>query len=224
MMPINANLDEAILLLSGGIDSTTLLAELSLAGKKIHALTFDYGQKHKVEIEFARRNGKSYNVFQHKIIQLDTSVISGSSSLISPTLCPKTYKEKFVPNDQTDVYVPGRNLMMLSHAAAYAEAHSIREIYFAVNLDDRLRFPDCSPDFFESLNRLLFKTLKTGLTQFIVTPYLELTKAEVISRSRNLNLNLADTLSCYHPKGEIECGECLSCILKMEAMLSNPAL
>lgn len=208
---------EVILLLSGGIDSTTLLAELSSNGKKVHALSFDYGQRHQAELYFAGINADFYGVSVHHIVNLDLASIASVSMLTNPNMQPTNYLGKTLPDRPDETYVPGRNLMMLSYAAAYAEAHHLQEIYFAANADDGLRFPDCSTSFIDKLNQLWKTSLNTAGIQ-VHTPFIHLTKAEVIRKSRQLDVNLEHTLSCYAPSGNSECGLCLSCALKQDAM------
>lgn len=211
------NETEVVLLLSGGIDSTTLLAELSSKGKKVHALSFDYGQRHQAELYFAGMNAGFYEVLAHHIVKLDLASIASVSLLTNPNMQATNYQGKTLPDRPDESYVPGRNLMMLSYAAAYAEAHHLNEIYFAANADDGLRFPDCSTSFMNKLNQLWQTGLNTAGIQ-VHTPFIHLTKAEVIQISMQLGVNLEHTLSCYAPSGNAECGICLSCLLKQDAM------
>lgn len=211
-------MSEVVLLLSGGIDSTTLLAELRKNQKSIHALSFDYGQRHWVELQYASKNAEFYKVTKHKIINLDLSQVNSSSSLLKRGEIVQQYNNGIIPQTISHEYVPGRNLMMLSMAASYAEAYNINEIYFGANMDDALRFPDCSLEFIEKLN-VLWKCLPNTKNINLIAPYLNLTKAEVIRRSMELGVNLHNTISCYSPDfAGNECGGCLACCLKKKAV------
>lgn len=202
---------EAILLLSGGIDSTTLLAQLTAEGKKVHALSFNYGQRHSVELQFAQRNAAQYGVAIHHILKIDYFPMAAGNLLTANEVADAT--EKPNPN-----YVPGRNLLMLSHAAAYAEALGINHIYFAANADDGLRFADCCPEFLAALNQL-WQSCPNTKNINVKAPFITLSKAAVIAQSNKLGVNLQDTISCYAPVGETPCGICLSCVLREEAII-----
>lgn len=208
---------EVLLLLSGGIDSTTLLADLCNQNKQVHALSFDYGQRHLQELSFAKMNALFYGVLSHHIIKIDLGPASFSNMLTNHQITPVNYKEtplKYTPNE---TYVPGRNLIMLSYAAAYAEANSLRDIYFAANADDGQHFPDCRELFISALNQLWTVCPNTSDIK-VNTPYIKLSKSEVIQKSNDLKVNLQHTLSCYAPISNKECGTCQSCILKQEAI------
>lgn len=209
---------KAVLLLSGGIDSTTLLASLSADAVEIHALSFNYGQKHLAELEFAKLHASRYGVANHIIFNIDFDSMAHASSLTNTALQPQFYTGVALPPHPTDVYVPGRNLLMLSYAASFAEAMGIHDIYFAANADDGLRFPDCRPVFFESLNAL-FKNTSHTQQLIIHTPFIHHTKREIIFKSKELHINLNETLSCYTPINGKACGQCLSCRVREEAMV-----
>jgi 7-cyano-7-deazaguanine synthase len=208
---------EVILLLSGGIDSATLLAELRSRDFKVHALSFDYGQRHLVELDFAQQNAAHYGVQAHTVIKLDLEAMSSQSMLTNSYLPKVNYEENSLPQSPNETYVPGRNLLMLSHAAAYAETHGLTDIYFAVNADDGNLFPDCQPKFVSALNQVWQCCPNTASLKAHV-PYIELSKLQVIQKSVMLGVDLKQTLSCYAPIGNNECGTCLSCVLKKEAL------
>lgn len=205
---------DVILLLSGGIDSTTLLAQLRTEALNVHALSFDYGQRHSIELEFARQNAQIYNVLVHHVIKIDYSPMSSGNLLTDKQF---NNLQENGNNNKNSSYVPGRNLLMISHAAAYAEAHNINDVYFAANADDAQRFPDCSSLFVQAINKVWQSTHNTNQLR-LITPYINLSKTEVIQLSKKLNVNLNMTLSCYSPTDKQECGTCLSCRLKQAAM------
>jgi 7-cyano-7-deazaguanine synthase len=204
-----------ILLLSGGIDSTTLLAKLSNEGYEIVAVSFQYGQKHSIELNYAIQNAKMYGVKNHHVIELDKELFQ-SSALINSELCITTYNDNIVPRGEVNAYVPFRNLLFISSALSLAETLNIKKIYLAFNQDDSHNFWDCKPAFIEKLNSLtIFRT-----PILVETPFINLTKSEVIKLAHNLGVDLKNTITCYQPKGTTECGLCLSCITKQKAMES----
>lgn len=209
---------EVILLLSGGIDSTTLLAQLRTTGKLVHALSFDYNQRNRIELSIAKRNAQKYGVTAHHILKLDYELMAVGNSLTDTRLLSNELPKGDAPNH---TYVPGRNLLMLSHAAAYAEAHRINDIYFAANGDDGHRFPDCSPAFADALNRL-WQSCPNSASLHLHTPYISRSKADVIRKGLELGVDFDQTLSCYAPVDNSSCGSCLSCVLRKDAM--NQAL
>jgi len=208
---------EVILLLSGGIDSTTLLAQLMAEGKAVHALSFYYGQRHAAELDFAKANAARYGVLVHHLINIDLHAMATASMLTNPNMPVVNYHENALPYTPNNTYVPGRNLLMLSHAAAYAEALGLKDIYFAANADDGQRFPDCKHAFIAALNQLWQSCPNTeGI--LLHAPFMQCSKAAVIQKSMALKVDLQQTLSCYAPTGNKACGACLSCVLKQEAM------
>lgn len=207
------NKSEVILLLSGGIDSTTLLAQLTNEGRRVRALSFDYGQRHGIELDYARKNAEKYGVISHVLINIDYVQMAHSNLLTAP--------ESDISLEQrtgiNPYYVPGRNLLMLSHASAYAETMNISHIYFGVNADDGLRFDDCSSAFLLILNQLWKNCAKTKNIE-VLLPFITLSKVAVIEKARELGVDLNRTISCYNPKNDVPCTECLSCFLREEAL------
>lgn len=206
-----------VLLLSGGIDSTVVLAQLHKKAIPVHALSFNYGQRHSVELEFAKRNAQKYAVAQHHIIAPDYKAMQQGNLLTDLSFTPKNYLEEALPRGINDCYVPGRNLLMLSYAAAYAEAHGLTDIYFAANADDALRFPDCSTTFISTL-QALWQSCPNTQNIILQTPLLKYNKTQVIQNALALEIPLNDTISCYSPEEDLECGSCLSCIVKQNAI------
>lgn len=206
-----------ILLLSGGIDSTVVLADLYAQKLNVHALSFDYGQRHSVELEFAKRNAEKYQVLMHHIIKPDYKMMQKGNLLTDLTKSTKNYQSAPLPEGITDSYVPGRNMLMLSYAAAYAEAYGLSDIYLGLNADDAQCFPDCSSSFIKALNAV-WQTCGNTHNINIQTPLIKDTKKQVLQKAINLEVQLTDTLSCYTPIADNECGVCLSCTVKQKAM------
>ncbi len=202
-----------ILLLSGGIDSTTLLAKLSSENYDVIAVSFEYGQKHSIELNYAKKNAKKYGVKKHHIIKLD-KILFNSSALVNHEIDITTYKDNKLPKRQDKSYVPFRNLLFISTASSLAETMEINEIYLAFNNDDSNNFWDCKIEFVEKINEMA--ALNTSIQ--IKTPFINLSKTEVVKLAKQLNVDLNNTITCYQPKGTTECGICLSCITKQKSL------
>lgn len=202
-----------ILLLSGGIDSTTLLAKLSKDNYEIIAISFNYGQKHGIELNYAKNNAQKYGVIKHYIIELDKTLFE-SSALINHEIDITTYENKKIPDGQVNAYVPFRNLLFISNALSLAETMQIKEIYLAFNNDDNSNYWDCRTEFVKKINAIA--TSNTSIQ--IKTPFINLSKAKVVKLAQQLNVDLKDTITCYQPNEETECGLCLSCITKIKAL------
>ncbi len=197
---------KSILLLSGGIDSTTLLAKLSKNEFEVVAISFDYGQKHKIELSFAQKNAKKYGIEKHIIINLDKALFQ-SSALVNQEIAISDNNMPKRQNEDVNSYVPFRNLIFISTALSLAESMSINEIYIAVNADDFNNFWDCRKEFIQLINEIA--SLNTSIQ--VKTPFINVSKNDVVKLATKLGVNLNDTISCYQPIGEQECGECLSC-------------
>ena len=204
--------EAAILLLSGGIDSTTLLAKLSMEGKRVFAISFDYGQRNLIELQYAKANALKYNVVEHKTITIDNSAFRVKSSLTNHCM-PVT---KYSPAEEGVIreYVPSRNLIFLSYALSYAETIGCNSLYVGFNKDDSKHFPDCTSAFVEQINLLTSLTGTMGGELKVYAPFIYYTKGEIIKMARDLNVEIGDTISCYNPNGASECGKCYSCFAK----------
>jgi 7-cyano-7-deazaguanine synthase len=204
---------QAILLLSGGIDSTTLLAKLSNENYEVVAVSFHYGQKHGIELNYAKNNAEKYGVKKHHIIELDKTLFK-SSALVNSEIDITTYENNELPEGQVNAYVPFRNLLFISTALSLAETMKVNEVYLAFNSDDNANFWDCRTDFVEKLNAIA--TSNTSIQ--IKTPFINLSKTEIVKIARQLNVDLNNTITCYQPNEAIECGVCLSCVTKQKAI------
>jgi len=216
---------DAVVLLSGGLDSATVLAIARDEGHVCHALTFDYGQRHRIELEAARRVAASLGVADHRIVPLDLRWMGGSALTDSTIAVPKT------PGEGIPVtYVPARNTIFLSMALGWAEVLGAQDIYLGVNAVDYSGYPDCRPEYLEAFERLANLATRAGVegrSLHLQAPLLRLTKAGIISRGVRLGVDFSLTLSCYDPDGEGRaCGACDSCRLRArgfaEAGLPDP--
>lgn len=221
---------KAVVILSGGLDSTTCMGIAQEEGYEVYPITFDYGQRHKIEIDNARRVAEHYGVTsRHKIISLSFLRDFGASALTDESIdIPKGHH---IENEEQEVpvtYVPGRNLLFLSIAASYAEASGAETIYIGVNALDYSGYPDCRPEFIAKVEDVIRVATKVGIqgqSIRIATPLIHWTKAEIIQQGMKLGVPYMLTTSCYN--GELEaCGECDSCRLRLkgfaEAGLTDP--
>jgi 7-cyano-7-deazaguanine synthase len=205
---------KAIVLLSGGLDSTTTLAFALSEGFEPYTMTFRYGQRHKVELEAAERVSKSLGAGRHIVIDLNLREIGGSA-LTADIRVPKGRKEMVgIPV----TYVPARNIIFLSMALAWAEVIGASDIFIGVNALDYSGYPDCRPGFVEAFERMANLGTKAGVEgkRFkIHTPLIRMTKAEIIKKGIELGIDYSITHSCYDPTPEgLPCGECDSCLLR----------
>lgn len=204
---------QAILLLSGGIDSTTLLAKLIDDGHEVIAISYDYGQKHGIEINYAKENCKKYGVKEHHIITLDNALFS-SSALVNKTLTIGTFDPDKTTKGKVNAYVPFRNLLFISNSLSLAETMNINEIYLAFNNDDSSNFWDCTKEFVEKIN--LVSSINSDIQ--VKAPFINLSKRQIVQLAMELGVDLNKTITCYQPESNQECGVCLSCITKQKAM------
>jgi len=208
----------SVLLLSGGIDSATILTSITKENEKVFALTFDYGQKHYAEIEKAKNLAKEFDVHEHKIIKLNLSEFTDSSLTDRNIQVPKCLPDENIPS----TYVPGRNTIFLSIALSYAESKGCSSIYIGANAIDYSGYPDCRPEYieaFQNLVNLATKKTVTGGHIEINAPLINLTKIEIIELGIKNGLDIEKTLSCYDPIMKNEpCNKCPSCRIRNEAL------
>ncbi len=211
---------KAVVLSSGGIDSTTAMAIARSEGFEIYSLSFHYGQRHAIELESAQRVGKALGAKEHLIVDVDLTKIGGSA-LTGEFEVPKGRKNEEMRREIPLTYVPGRNTLFLSYAMAWAEVVGAADIFIGVNAIDYSGYPDCRPEFikaFEEMANLATKAGVEGRIQFrINAPLIQMTKAEIIRKGVELGLDYSITMSCYDPSQEGKaCGQCDSCILRMK--------
>ena len=219
----------AVVLLSGGIDSTTTLAIAIAEGYDAHALSFDYGQRHQIETEAARRVANSLGAKEHRVAKIDLGVFGGSA-LTDDIAVPKQRSGKEIAHGIPITYVPARNTVFLAYALAWAEVMGGSDIFLGVNAIDYSGYPDCRPEFIEAFENLANIGTKAGVEgrRFqIHTPLIKFSKAEIIRKATELAVDLSLTHSCYDPTPEgLACGECDSCLLRLkgfcEAGLKDP--
>ncbi len=206
-----------IVLLSGGLDSATVLAMCRAAGKECHALSFRYGQRHAVEIEAARRMAQSLGTTSHRICAIDVQCLSGSA-LTGQGEVPKRRSERDIAEGIPSTYVPARNTLFAAHALALAESIGAEEVALGINALDYSGYPDCRPEWLAAMQAVARLGTKVGVTGRPITflaPLVAMGKAEIISTGLGLGVDYAATVSCYDPATDgAACGECDSCSLR----------
>lgn len=217
----------AVVLVSGGLDSATTLAMARAQGFACHALTFDYGQRHAVELQSAAAVCRSLGLQPPRVLKLDLRAIGGSA-LTADIAVPKD-REAPPGHDVPVTYVPARNTVFLACALGYAEVLGAADIFVGVNAVDYSGYPDCRPGFvaaFEALANLATRAGVQGSHLKVHAPLLYLTKAQIIRQGAALGVDYALTHSCYDPVGELACGRCDSCRIRAagfkEAGLPDP--
>ncbi len=213
-----SHVKKAVVLSSGGLDSTTAMAIAKFEGFEIYSLSFSYGQRHVVELEAAQKVANALGVTEHLVINMDLNKIGGSS-LTDDIDVPKKRDEQAMTQEIPVTYVPARNTIFLSFALAWAEVLESSDIFIGVNAVDYSGYPDCRPEYidaFERMANLATKAGVEGITKIrIRTPLIHLTKAQIIQKGMELGVDYALTHSCYDPSPQgLACGECDSCFLR----------
>ena len=217
--------DKAVVLVSGGLDSSTVLALALQQGYRCYTLSFDYGQRHRSELEAAKRVSELMKVEEHKIVRLDLGTIGGSA-LTDTTIDVPEQETAGIPV----TYVPARNTVFLSIALGWAEVLEADTIFLGVNAVDYSGYPDCRPEYissFEAMANLATRAGVEGNKLSIQAPLMDMTKAEIISAGTSLGVDYSQTVSCYQASiAGLACGKCDSCRLRIEgfnqAGISDP--
>lgn len=221
----------AVLLLSGGLDSTTMLAHAVHEGYDVHAMTFRYGQRHAFEIDAARRVARAYGVRDHVVVDIDLRTFGGSA-LTADLEVPKDRSPDAMSHGIPVTYVPARNTIFLSFCLAWAEVLGATDIFIGVNALDYSGYPDCRPEYiaaFQQMANLATRGGVEGATPLVIqAPLLHLTKGEIVALGLSLGVDYAMTLSCYDPSPAAEaCGHCDACTLRLkgfaQAGVEDPA-
>ncbi|MDY0291153.1 MAG: 7-cyano-7-deazaguanine synthase QueC [Desulfuromonadaceae bacterium] len=207
---------KAIVLYSGGLDSTTCVAIARAQGYAVYGLSFSYGQRHSVELEKAKEFAPKLGIVQHLVLDVDIGQIGGSALTADIDVPTAELDHEHIPI----TYVPARNTIFLSYALAWAEVLQCFDIFIGVNVVDYSGYPDCRPEFIEAFTRMANLATKAGVEQqgayTIHSPLIHMSKAEIIRTGTDLGIDFAHTHSCYNPdlKGRA-CGKCDSCALRL---------
>jgi len=223
--------DRAVVLLSGGLDSATTLAIARAEGLRCYALSFDYGQRHRCELDAAARIAEAIGVVAHQWVRLDLRAFGGSA-LTDAIDVPKDRDESEMAETIPTTYVPARNTIFLSYALAYAEVVGARHLFIGVNAVDYSGYPDCRPEYIRAFQQLADLATRAGVEGRGVdlhTPLIDLPKTEIIQRGLDLGVDYAMTHSCYDPDGAGRpCGRCDACRLRINAFdalgMADPAM
>jgi 7-cyano-7-deazaguanine synthase len=224
--------DKAVVLTSGGLDSTTAMAIAKKQGYTIYGLSFDYGQRHRFELEAARKISDHLGAVQHLVIPLDLTVFGGSA-LTADIPVPKGRDSGAMPHGIPVTYVPARNTIFLSVALAWAEVIEAGHIFIGVNAVDYSGYPDCRPEYiaaFETMANLATKAAVEGTLPIrLRVPLIHMSKSQIIRTGIDLGVDYSLTHSCYDPSPEGRaCGQCDSCVLRrrgfMEAGIADPTV
>ena len=213
----------AVCLLSGGMDSAVVLAEARAAGFAVHALSFDYGQRHAVELEAARRVAEAGGAAEHRVVRLDLSALGGSALTEAAIEVPLDRPDEEIGAGVPATYVPARNTVFLSVALGWAETLGARELFCGVNAVDTSGYPDCRPEFLRAFEALAAVATAAGAERgerFVVrAPLLELDKRGIVLRAEELGVDLGLTHTCYAPARDgddvVACGRCDACRLRL---------
>jgi 7-cyano-7-deazaguanine synthase len=216
---------KAVVLLSGGLDSSTVLAIARSQDYELYALSFSYGQRHIVELDAARRVASSIGVADHRIAAIDLRIFGGSA-LTADIAVPKGRDTAEMGHGIPITYVPARNTIFLSFALAWAEVLGSSDIFIGVNALDYSGYPDCRPEFIEAFEKMANLATRAGVegrqALKIHTPLIALTKAQIVQRGIELGVDYSLTSSCYDPAADgAPCGECDSCLLRRRGFREN---
>jgi 7-cyano-7-deazaguanine synthase len=215
---------KAVVLVSGGLDSSTVLAMLDKQGFEIYAMSFNYGQNHVVELEKIQQFIKKYNVKEHRVIKLDLSAFR--SALVSNDIDVPKYNDSSELGDDIPVtYVPARNTILLSYALGYAETIGARDIFLGTHMTDSANYPDCRAEYLEAFQKMANLATKAGVEGqkiSIIAPLIKMSKTEIVTVGLELGVDYANTISCYDPtKDGKSCGKCHACLVRLDAFKNN---
>lgn len=220
---------KAVVLLSGGIDSSTTLAVAKSEGYEVYALTFRYHQRHEIEVEAAKAIAKALGVKSHLILDLPLNLIGGSALVDKTIVVPKDRSSEEISSSIPVTYVPARNTIFLSFAVAWAEVIGTGNIFIGVNVLDYSGYPDCRPEYIEAFEKMANLGTRLGVegkVRFkIHTPLISYTKAQIIRKGLELGVDYRLTVSCYDPNEEGRaCGKCDSCLLRKKGFIEAGVL
>lgn len=216
---------KGVAIVSGGVDSTTVMSIMRKEGYDIYALSFSYGQRNYHEIEKVKEAAKDFDVKEHKVINIDLRTFGGSALTDDDIDVPEYEQASDVGNKIPSTYVPARNTIFLSYALGYSEVVRANDIFLGVHATDNTNYPDCRPEYIESFENMANLATKAGVEGNRLTihaPLINKTKSEIISIGLVGGVDYAKTISCYNPSKEgRSCGRCLSCVVRLEAFEAN---
>ncbi|AVP87181.1 trans-regulatory protein ExsB [Candidatus Phycorickettsia trachydisci] len=209
---------KAVALISGGADSATTLAIALQQGFEVHAISFDYGQKHRIELEKSKLVAQK--AASHKVIKLDPTAFQRSALTNNNLNVPKYDSVDQIPQKVADTYVPARNLLFLSYATSYAESIGASSIFIGVHKEDFANYPDTRPEFIKSFQEVV--NCGTDAQIKIYAPLIDLDKDGVIAKGKALGVDYSNTITCYKPDDQgRSCGKCIACLVRLAAFKKN---
>lgn len=216
----------AVVLLSGGLDSSTCLAIALSQGFDVHAISFRYGQRHRYELDRAAKIAETMNVASYRVVDIDLAQFGGSALTDANIAVPKSESVEDLGDEIPVTYVPARNTVFLSLSLALAETVSARDLFIGVNALDYSGYPDCRPEYIEAYQAMANLATKESVESSrplkIHTPLIDLTKAQIIEQGLKLGVDYSMTLSCYDPlSGGRPCGNCDACLLRAKGFAEN---
>lgn len=216
---------KAVILVSGGIDSSTVLAMVEAQNYEIYALSFDYDQKQVIELEKIQQFIKRYKVKEHRIIKVDFNAITGAALTDKNVEVPTYEKASDVGEQIPATYFPARNTIFLSYALGFAESIGSHDIFLGVHATDHSNYPDCRPEYIKSFENMANLATAAGVLGNKITihaPLINMTKSEIVSKGLLLGVDYSNTLSCYDPNPQGKsCANCLACLVRLEAFKKN---
>jgi len=216
---------KAVILVSGGVDSSTVLAMIKDMDYEIHALSFNYSQRNQIEVQKIKELVKDYDVKQHKIINIDLASFGGSSLTDNSIKVPKYENPSDLGDDIPVTYVPARNTIFLSYSLGFAEVIGAYDIFLGVHASDYANYPDCRPEYIEAFDKLANLATAIGVEGKKITihaPLINMTKMQIVKLGLELGVNYAKTISCYDPSDDgLSCGLCHACLIRISAFKNN---
>ncbi len=216
---------KVVVLASGGLDSSTIIAMLDQKEYQIYALSFNYAQNHQIEIEKVSNFIKNYNVVEHKIVNLDLSAFANSALVSKNIEVPKYMSAKEIGNNIPVTYVPARNTIFLSYALGYAEAVGAQEIYIGAHDMDSANYPDCRLEYIEAFQKmanLATKRAVEGEKIIVKAPLIKMSKSDIVAIGMRLGVDYSKTITCYDPSLEgLSCRKCHACLVRIGAFEAN---
>lgn len=210
---------KAVVLSSGGLDSTTVLAIVQAQGYELYSLSFDYGQRHRFELEAAEKVAGAFGVARHSLVKFDLRQFGGSALTTDALDVPRPGSLESVGSDIPVTYVPARNTIFLSFGMAWAETLEAYDLFIGVNALDYSGYPDCRPEFIDAYQQMANLATRAGVegrSLKIHAPLIEMSKAQIIRRGLELGVDYSLTHSCYDPSPEgVSCGQCEACLLRL---------
>lgn len=218
-------MEKVVALVSGGLDSSTVMAMLNEKNVEIYAISFSYGQNNAIELQRIKQFIKNYNVKSHRVINIDLSAFTTTSLINQEIEVPKYQAATDLGNEVPTTYVPARNTIFLSYAVGYAEVVGAKSIYIGAHESDSANYPDCRPEYIESFQKMANLATKIGTEGDgikIYAPLINMSKSEVLATGLALNVDYSSTISCYDPNEQGQsCGKCHACLVRLKAFADN---